>query len=130
MNKGFRISENTRIPGTNILLEEGDWILVKEGKKIREATKAGLQCSSVQSIMTPRFRNDAHMKYKGLTARPCPEELENIVMASGFYKNGDGYSKTQGTKNWNLSYLGQGRDFRLTLEGSGGPKEDYIVILR
>lgn len=120
----FVIKESVKIPGTNLILEKGDKVYVKE------AIKAGLSCSNVQSIMTPRFKHDAHVKYGGLDSRPCPNDLEKIVLASGFYKNGNAYRKTQGNKDWNLSYLGKGRDFRLSLEGSNGPKEDYIVVLR
>lgn len=124
MIRHFIFNEDTRIPGTNFIFEKGDKVYVKE------AMIAGLNCSNVQSIITPKFKYIAHVKYGGLDSRPCPKDLKKIVLASGFYKNGEGFRKTQRNKNWDLSYLGRGRVFRLSLEGDIGPREDYIIVLR
>ena len=116
------IKEQVAIPGSSLILGKGDRVYVKEAKI------AGLNCSNIQDIMTPRFKYDAHIKYGGLDGRPCPDDLEKIVLASGFYRNGIGFRKIQRNKNWDLSYLGRGRVFRLTLEGS--IEGDYIVVLK
>ena len=103
----------------------------RKASRVSEAMKAGLNCSKVQSIATPRFKYDAHTKYGGINnGRPVPSDLMPSIEKGGFYKENSSendYWKVEGNKRWHLLYMGQGRDFRLTLDGA---KEDYIITLR
>lgn len=103
----------------------------RKSNRVSEAMKAGLSCSKVQNIATPRFKHDAHTKYGGINeGRPVPSDLVSSIEKGGFYKENSSendYWKVEGNKRWHLLYMGQGRDFRLTLEGA---REDYIITLR
>ena len=126
MVKHFIFNEDIKIPGTNLILEKGDKVYVKE------AMKAGLNCSNVQSIRTPRLKYDMHVKYGKMQPHEAPEELDKIVRNAGFYHDRVGdpsyvkFMRAKGYDQWVLYYLGQGRDFRLI--GING--DDFIITLR
>lgn len=122
----IKIKEDIKVPGTNLILEKGDRIYV------REAMKAGLNCSNVQSIRTPRLKYDMNVKYGKMQPHEAPEELDKIVRNAGFYHDTVGdpsyvkFMRAKGYDQWVLYYLGQGRDFRL--QGDNG--DDFILTLR